>query len=143
MEGTRRRFRIVTTALAFGGLGLILATMFYAFEVVDQRAVQAFKAPPRTIQPEPATETVGSAAARPAASDPMPVIQQTATDQATRMSDPMLNTQQNVHREAHHGDKAHRKRFAPAQHSESSFPDPGQSLMEYVMFGHRKKAGGQ
>src|SRR5262245_43990517 len=121
VEGTRKRFRIVTTAaLAFGGLGLILATMFYPFEVVDQRAVQAFKAPPRMIQPEPATETVGSAAASPEVSHPMPVTQQTAAGQTTRMPDPMLNTQQNVHKNAHHGSKTHGKRFARGRHSAGS-----------------------
>jgi hypothetical protein len=30
VEGTRKRFRILPVALAFGGLGLILTTMFYA-----------------------------------------------------------------------------------------------------------------
>jgi len=120
-EGTRKRFRILTAAVAVGGLGLILATMFYTFGVVDQRALQAFKAPPRMIQPETSTETVGSAAASPAVSDPMPVAQQTAAGQTTRMPpDPMLNTQQSVHRSAHHSSKTHRKRFARGQHSGGS-----------------------
>jgi hypothetical protein len=65
----------VTAALAFGGFGLILATMFYAFEVIDQRALQEFKAQSRMIQPK----TGGSAPASPGASDSMPVTQQTAT----------------------------------------------------------------
>jgi hypothetical protein len=120
-------------------MGLILATIFYALEVVDQRALRAFEAPPRMIQPE----TVGSAAARAAASDLMPVTQQTATGQTTRMPDSMLNTQQTVHRNAHHGRKTDGKRLARNTHSDSFVPDPGQSLMEYVMFGHRKTAGGK
>jgi hypothetical protein len=143
VEGTRKRFRFVTAAVAVSGLGLILATMFYAFGVVDQRALQAFKAPARLIQPESATDAVGSAAASPAVADPMPGIQQTATGQATRMPDPMLNTQQNVHRKTHHDRKTDGKRFARGRHSESFGPDPGQSLMEYVMFGHRKMARGR
>lgn len=119
MEGPRKRFRIVTAALAFGALGLILATMFYAFAVVDQQALQAFKAPPRMIDPETTTETVGSTAASPAASDPMPVTQETATGQITPMPDPMPNTEQKVHRKAHHGSKTHGKRSARGQHGDA------------------------
>ena len=103
VEDRRKRLRIGAAALAFGGLGLILAAMFYAFEVIDQRALRAFKAAPHIIQSESATETAGDAA-NPAVSDP---TQQTATGQTTTVPDPMLNTQQKVHRNAHHGRKTH------------------------------------
>jgi hypothetical protein len=102
VEGTRKRLWIVMAALTFGGLGLILATI-YAFEVVE---------PPRIIQPETATETVDTAAPSAAVSDPKPVIPQTATGQTTPVPDPMPNTQQNVHRNAHHGSKTHGRRVA-------------------------------
>jgi hypothetical protein len=92
VEGTRKRFRIVTAALTFGGLGLILATVFYPSEAVDQQALQAFKAPPHMVQPE----TVDSAPASPAASDLMPLTQQTTTGETARMPDPIPATQQSA-----------------------------------------------
>ena len=110
-EVRRKRLRIGTAALTFGGLGLLLAAMFYAFEVVDQQALRAFKALPHIILPEPATETVGSDAASPAVSDRMPVTQQTATGKTAPVTDPMPNTQQKV--QEHHGSKTHGGRFGP------------------------------
>jgi len=97
----REGFRLPMAAATFGGVVLIVAGMIGALVAADQRAMQAFKAEPRTAR----------VAASPRVGTP-PVPRQTSAGETGLAPDATLDVPQSVDDNSHYGRRKQGRRYA-------------------------------
>ncbi len=142
----RKRFRMIVSAVAFGAVAWIVAIAAVAFAVVDQRALQSFRAEPRTTgiappptdepptspasimaPPAPTTMPTDGAVTSPRVPAPLPGLRN-ATGETKSMPDTVPEAR-NMRKTARHGTKKHARRSAPARP-----PEPNR-LVDWLLFG--------